>query len=277
VGVILVLSWFVQAAGQERPVFTRFDVSREKEEHKVSVSAVLRNPGSADLSDVWISVSYFDGDRELKSSKSTRLARLPAHESTSLTLEARQVEKFSRYEVLLEMDDRKLVYVGTPAEETPKFKRAEAVPVRPPESRPTVEIRGLKWFDRDPLERKQEGPGDVPFLRLAVRLKNQAIHPAGKIQVMLFDGAKPLRFLNIGIEDACYQRDAGELSTRTALPEIVAYDPISGELWIGLLRLDHAKSTLRADVTLTLEDAGTWEWKGLEKSFAAEPRASDRK
>ena len=113
VTILFVAGFFHQAVVDERPVFTRFEVSREKDEHKISVSAVLKNPGPADLKDVWVSVAYFDGDRELRSSKPTRVARLPAREATPVTLEARQVEKFSRYEVLVQTDDRSLVYAGT--------------------------------------------------------------------------------------------------------------------------------------------------------------------
>jgi hypothetical protein len=94
---------------------------------------------------------------------------------------------------------------------------------------------------------------------------------------MVFDGTKPLRYLNIDLADACYRKDAGELNSRTALPETVAYDPLTGELWVGLVRVNHDKTTLRADVTLMQADGGTWEWKGLEKTFVSEPRASERK
>jgi len=38
-----------------------------------------------------------------------------------------------------------------------------------------------------------------------------------------------------------------------------------------LARVDPAVTSLRADVTLILEAYGTWEWKGLEKSFTSEP------
>jgi hypothetical protein len=277
VAVILFLSSLVQATDNERPIFTRFDVSREKEDHKVSVSAVLKNQGPADLADVWVSVTYYDGDRELKASKPTRVVRLPSRESIPLTLDARQVEKFSRYEVLVETEERKLVYAGTISDAAPKLKRVDPVPVRTPESRPTAEIRGLKWFERDPLEQKQDGPSDVPFIRIAVRQKRQDIHPSGKVQIMIFDGTKPVRYLNIGLTDACYLKDAGDLNTRTALPETVAYDPLSGELWIGLIRVDHAKTRLRVDINLILDETGTWEWKGLEKTFVTEPRASERR
>jgi len=267
----ILFSVFLQSAPGDRPVFTGFDIAREKNEHKVIVVAALKNPARSDLADLWVSVVYFDGDRELRTSNSARIPRLTTKEPASVTLEARQVEKFSRYEVMVESGGEKLVYAGTPSEETPRLKRVESAPVRAPDARTTVEARGLKWFNRDPLDPKQEGPGDVPFLRLAIRGKGQTVHPSGKIQVMLFDGKKPLRFLNIGIADACYRKDAGELNATTAVPETVAYDPINGEVWIGLARVDPAVTSLRADVTLILEAYGTWEWKGLEKSFTSDP------
>jgi hypothetical protein len=262
---------------EERPVFTRFQISREKEEHKVSVTATLRNPGSSDLTELWVSVTYFDGDRELRQSRPSRLAKLPARGTAPLTLEARQVEKFSRYEVMILSDDRNLVYSGSVADGTPKLQRVDPPRPRALPAGPTVELRGLQWFDRDPLETHQEGPGDIPFLKFALRRKGQVHHPTGKLKIMVFDGKKPLRYLNIDLEDTCYARDAGDLTRKTALPETTAYEPISGEIWVGLIRMDHAKCALRMDITVILDGQGTWSLNGMEKGIVCEPREPDKK
>jgi len=262
-------------ASDDHPHFIEFQLSREKEGHKVSASAKLKNPGPMDLSDLWVCITYFDGERELRASKPQRLAKLAPRESASVVLEARQVEKFSRYEVGIETDTRKFMYAGAAADELPKFQRVDRTPDRPAAAGPTVELRGLSWFDRDPLETRPVAPGDTPFLRFVVRQKGQVQHPTGKIQVTVFDGRKPLRYLNIALEDGCYQRDAAELNGRSALPETTAYDPITGEIWVGLIRVDHAKVALRLDVTLAFEGKGTWEWKEMEKVFTCAPRGPE--
>lgn len=277
--MVSLVFWFVltQDPSAGHPEFTQFDISRSKDEHRVSIAAVLKNPGATEIGESWITVVYFDGDRELRASTPVRLSGLPAQGTTSISLTARQVETFSRYEVVVESPDRKCTYVGTASGSPPRFKAEQAVPARKTERRPTVEVRGLKWFSRDPLEVKQESPADIPFLRIAVCQRGQSIHPTGKAAVMIFDGKKPLRFLNLVLGEECYVRDAGELNSRTALPESIAFDPVSGELWIGLIRVDRSKVQIRLDLTLSLEETGTWEWKDLEKSFAAEPRIADRK
>ena len=269
----LILAVCLQSS-DEHPHFTEFQLSREKEGHKVSASAKLKNPGPVDLADLWVCITYFDGERELRTSKPQRVARLAPRETADVVLEARQVEKFSRYEVGIETDSRKFTYAGT-ADELPKFQRIDRTPERPAPPGPTVELRGLKWFDRDPLEARTVG--DTPFLRFVVLQKGQVQHPTGKIQITVFDGRKPLKYLNISLEDGCYQRDAAELNGRTALPETTAYDPITGEIWVGLSRVDHSKVALRLDVTLSLEGKGTWEWKEMEKVFTCAPRGPEVK
>src|SRR6185436_16153881 len=204
-------------AGDDHPHFIEFQLSREKEGHKVSASAKLKNPGSLDLADLWVCITYFDGERELRTSKPQRVAKLAPRETAAVVLEAGQVEKFSRYEVGIETDTRKFMYTGT-ADEPPKFQRIDRTPERPAPPGPTVELRGLKWFDRDPLEMRAVGPGDTPFLRFVVRQKGQVQHPTGKIQIMVFDGKKPLKFMNVSLEDVCYQRDAADLNGEPRSP-----------------------------------------------------------
>lgn len=274
---ILLLVGALQAVEQDNPVVTTFEMSREKVEQKVCVSMVVKNPAARDLTDVWVSIAYFDGERELRQSKPTRIARVAMRESAPVALTARQVEKFSRYEVSLESEGRRWLYAGAPSDELPKFKKVEKLPARTLETRPTAEVRGLKWFNWDPLDNRRDELKDIPFLRLAIRHKGETLHATGKIQIMLFDGSKPLKYLNIPIDDGSYGRDADELNTKTALPEAVAFEVTAGEVWIGLQRMDHAKCALRVDVTLILDDLGTWKWTGLEKTIAAEPRPADGK
>ncbi|HZE99794.1 MAG TPA: hypothetical protein VE981_22500 [Planctomycetota bacterium] len=111
-----VLAWMLamlSAAAQESlPRFTQFDFARVRIEHKVLIDATLVNPGSADLNDVRILMSFFEGDRELRKSKPVTLAKVPAGKSLEFKIEAVQLPNFSRYVLLLESGPLKLIYVG---------------------------------------------------------------------------------------------------------------------------------------------------------------------
>jgi len=278
-GAVLVLCASTQSAKAEEgecPVLTRCDLSRVKTGQQVSLALTLTNPGKAPLSELLAGVTYFDGDRELRESSPVRIPVLGAGQAASMTLDAERVEKFSRYEIRLDQDTRRCVYEGTPADALPKLTRTAALPSR---NGPgvTVELKGVKWFDRDPLETPGQGGGDFPFLRVAFRRKGESIHPDGRLEIMTFLGEKPLKYLSVRIDDASWARDVGALSSRSLEPGALAYDPLSEELWIGLAPARHEKCTLKIDVTLTVDDGGRWAWKALEKPFRADPRLGEMK
>ena len=91
----------------------------------------------------------------------------------------------------------------------------------------------------------------------------------------LFDGAKSAGSPSRAITDQTWSTDVDDLGGMKTPVEATAYDPTTGELWVGLLRGDKAKTQLRADVTLTIDGIGTWTWKGLEKAFEAAPKPPD--
>lgn len=221
---------------------------------------------------------YFEGDRQVRESKPCRIARLPARDSVPLTLEARQVESFNRYEIQVEHSGQRVLYAGRISDATPSFKSTESLkkPAAKDAPRVTAEVCGVKWVDRDPLDAKEGEPGDIPFLRLKLRRNGKETYPSGKAQLLLYQGDKPSRYLNLELDDKAWAQDAGEIHSRSARPQMMAYDALTGELWIGLLRMDHAKNALRVTVTLTLEDGGTWEWKELDKAFTSPGRGPDR-
>lgn len=278
-GAVLILLGCAQSAkaeSEECPVFTRCDLSRAKTGQQVSLEMTLTNPGKTPLSDLRALAIYFDGDRELRQSSPSRIPALAAGQTASLTLDAERVEKFSRFEIRLDQDTRRCVYEGTPTSSVPKLTRTAVLPSRKGPG-VTVELKGVKWFDRDPLEAPKEGPGDFPFLRAAFLRKGESIHPDGRLEIMTFLGDKPLKYLRILLGDASWARDIGALNPRSLAPGTLAYDPVSGELWIGLAPARHEKCNLKIDVTLTLDDGGRWEWKSLENPFRADPKLQETK
>ncbi|HLF95279.1 MAG TPA: FxLYD domain-containing protein, partial [Planctomycetota bacterium] len=84
------------------PAFTKFEFARERIEHKVTVDAVLSNPSGKDLADVAVTSVYYDGAKELRRSRTARIAKIAAGASAAFRLEAEQVPNFSRYEVYVE-------------------------------------------------------------------------------------------------------------------------------------------------------------------------------
>lgn len=106
-------------AQEALPRFTQFDFARERIGHKVVVDVTLVNPGALDLADARITVSYFDGDRELRKSKPVLVAKIPAGQSASFKIEVVNVPNFERYILYLEIGSRKLIYVGNQAAPMP--------------------------------------------------------------------------------------------------------------------------------------------------------------
>ena len=133
----------------------------------------------------------------------------------------------------------------------------------------TVQVRGLRWEKGPPRGKKA---ADVAFLRIAVRDRaGQPAHPTGRFAARVGDAAV---VRTIGEE--AWAKDVDELAGK-ARPESVAYDPIAGELWIGLVRPEAPGAALRiADVALSLDGAGAWSWPSLAEPFQVEARGPDR-
>lgn len=112
IAVLLICPALTAGAQEAIPRFSQFDFARQRIEHKVIVDATLQNPGASDLSDVRVTVSYFDGDRELRKSKPAQVPTIPAGKAASFKIEAVQVPHFNRYVLYLETGGRKLIYVG---------------------------------------------------------------------------------------------------------------------------------------------------------------------
>lgn len=122
------IAWIALLLAQEAaPTFSKFEFSRERIEHKVVVDAVLVNPYLADLTDVRLAITYFEGDRELRRSKVADLARVPAGGTAPVKIEAVQVPNFDRYELILEHGGTKrLVYTGKESAPLPVLRTLPA-------------------------------------------------------------------------------------------------------------------------------------------------------
>jgi hypothetical protein len=162
------------------------------------------------------------------------------------------------------------------AKRTATRKGSEVDPAVAQRAKMTVEVRGVKWVEGSQFL-AMKGGGDVVFLRLAIRDRaSKPVHPTGRMSITLFDGAKSLASIARTIKDETWGVDTDDLAALKAPADALAYDPAAGELWVGLTRGDSRKLALKADVVVTIDGGGTWEWKGLDKTFEAAAKAPDR-
>jgi len=120
--------------------------------------------------------------------------------------------------------------------------------------------------------------GDVIFLRLRVEGLDDKDRPAGTLEVTLaFDGKKhgPVKRT---IDGASWKLDARQIPSNDADPRTIAWDAVSRELVVGILRVDDERRTgkLGLDAKFIWKKQA-WTWPALEPPFAEAPRPADRK
>ena len=120
-GMILVLAAGL-AAQEPPPEIVKFQLVRERVGHRVLASLTVRNRGQLDLADLRVMLVYYDGDRELRRSDPGLIARLTPGMSADLKIEAKQVEKFSRYLLVVEHARGGHLFTGTDANAKPVAK-----------------------------------------------------------------------------------------------------------------------------------------------------------
>jgi hypothetical protein len=122
------IGWLFLLSGvcfQERaPEFTKFDFVRERIGHKVLVEGTLANGTGAELMDIRLTALYFDGNRELRRSKTARIAKVGSGGKADFTLEADQVPNFSRYELYVEYGAVTRLYGGDEKAPMPALRKA---------------------------------------------------------------------------------------------------------------------------------------------------------
>jgi hypothetical protein len=106
------------------PEFTKFDFIRERIGHKVLVEGTFVNSTGAELADVKLTSIYYDGNRELRRSKTVRVAKVAAGGKADFTLEADQVPNFTRYELYVEYGQTTRLYTGDEKAPMPAIKKS---------------------------------------------------------------------------------------------------------------------------------------------------------
>lgn len=116
--------WFGQDV--KAPEFTKFDFVRERIGHKVLVEGTLVNPLGVELADLKLTAIYYDGNRELRRTKTVRIAKIAPGAKSDFTLEADQVPNFTRYELYAEYGPTTRLYMGDEKAPMPALKKAAA-------------------------------------------------------------------------------------------------------------------------------------------------------
>jgi hypothetical protein len=125
-GLLFLLSGICFGQEVRAPEFTKFDFTRERIGHKVIVDGTIINRVGGDLSDVKLTVIYYDGNRELRRSKPARISRLPQGGKADFTLEADQVPNITKYELYVEYGTTTHLYSGDEKAPMPSLKKAAA-------------------------------------------------------------------------------------------------------------------------------------------------------
>jgi hypothetical protein len=110
------------AQDTQPPEFAKFEMARERVGHKVVVDAALRNPGAAELADLKVTVLFFEGDREMRRSKTIPVPKVPARGTAAFKIEAEQVPNFTRFDLYLESAASTRLYSGTEQAPLPQIK-----------------------------------------------------------------------------------------------------------------------------------------------------------
>jgi hypothetical protein len=123
-GLLLILSGIWCSQDVKAPEFTKFDFVRERIGHKVIVEGAMLNRVGAELADVKLTSIYYDGNRELRRSKTARIAKVADKGSAPFTLEADNVPNFTRYELYVEYGAITRLYTGDEKAPMPSLKKA---------------------------------------------------------------------------------------------------------------------------------------------------------
>ncbi|HVE40672.1 MAG TPA: hypothetical protein VNM14_12330 [Planctomycetota bacterium] len=165
-GLLFILSGIWLQDGKA-PEFTKFDFIRERIAHKVLVEGILANTTGAELADVKLTSIYYDGNRELRRSKTARIAKVASGTKADFTLEAEQVPNFTRYELYVEYGGITRLYGGDEKAPMPALRKAAG-----------ANLSLVSSKDAPP----KSFPGDVV---LTVVVKNDGGSPADEPTVVL--------------------------------------------------------------------------------------------
>ncbi len=123
-GLLLILSGICCEQEVKAPEFTKWEFARERIGHKVIVDGEMWNRTGAELTDVKLTAIYYDGNRELRRSKTVRVAKVADKGKAAVNLEADNVPNFTRYELYVEYGATTRLYVGDEKAPMPSLKKA---------------------------------------------------------------------------------------------------------------------------------------------------------
>lgn len=203
------------AAQEAAPEFTRFEIARERIEHKAIVEAVLSNVAGPDLADVQVVIIYFDVDREVRRSAPVAVGSLPNGKSVIVKIETTQVANFNRFDVRIDAGPKRYFYEST---DTGKFP----VPKKAPPAKLALALA--------PAPPPASFPADVT---LSVTVRNSGEGDArDPVAVVTFQKDGEARTLRIRLADAV-ERGA-EDTFQLTIPRCAAFDSVEVEpAWLS--------------------------------------------
>ena len=123
-GLLLILSGIWLEQDVKAPEFTKFEFARERIGHKVIVDGEMLNRTGGELADVKLTAIYYDGNRELRRSKTAKVAKVADKAKSAFNLEADNVPNFTRYELYVEYGAVTRLYIGDEKAPMPSMKKS---------------------------------------------------------------------------------------------------------------------------------------------------------
>ncbi len=175
------------------------------------------------------------------------------------------------------LDQRKIDLSGARLPDAPARPQDEGGAAK---GTPRVELRGLMVVDGRSFRQgdSTKYTGDTYLLRLYFTdEKGGPSQPVPTINFVVYNGQMPFKKVQRIVNRETWKVDASKINQLNVADNTMALEKKSGELWVAFLRSDGPGFDPRADLTLTIRDAGTWTWKGLggDNKFEAPPRAPD--
>jgi hypothetical protein len=165
--------------------------------------------------------------------------------------------------------------VRVKTEAPPPVVAAEAPPdpgpADPPPPGPAapyaIVVDGLEWIPG--TFRAKKPTGDTAFLRLKFAdAKGKPARPEATVIVRVVDRDRNRGFCRRKVTKTAWKLDASKITGGNANPNLVAFHPEEGALWVGLVSaVNSYEVELALDVSVEIPKAGTWSWKGLRDPF----------
>jgi hypothetical protein len=175
------------------------------------------------------------------------------------------------------VDLRKIEISGAKLPDAPARPQEEGGAAKAP---PRVELRGLMMVEGRSFRQgdSTKYTGDTYLLRLHFTDdKGARAQPTPTLNFVIYNGQTPFKKVQRIVNRETWKVDASKINQLNVADNTMALDKKTGELWVAFLRTDGPGFDPRADLSLTIRDAGTWTWKGLggDNKFEAPARSPD--